>query len=628
MTNTAILTEWLSIGSLAFTVFRISLVWIAFHGAGTLLKQIEIMRKRFTSAPSIVFGMVMYIVLIFVFSILQILTRTSVLIMILPGAAIGSVVICRSFHTALSRIRFRTRYTLMIVPSLIALYLMISNIMIAGRPEMNFNDTQVTYMVQPDRWLNEGQIHFIDETTFSAFPMISEMLFLLPSSLATDRLDQMVLGQVFSLSMLIALVIASMTILGFRWRWYPAAMISIAGCTCLVLWSHFAKPDATALFFVTISLSMILAFLDRNETGWDYSPFLCMSLALGTKLTAYLALIPFVIMVLLVARKKIPGLGVLASSVLLTSFFPLVFALRTVIHTGTPFFPHFPLAPFLKPKWRMPDIDLTYAVFNDRSSYFFPSVGFMQNIYDYFVRWGSSIFLLLGGYALTLKKRFLRRRSFVLAGIALYACASLVLYYPAWWGAKYGILLIPFAALFGLHLLKDIRHGLAIATTLCILIYFVYDTPLSPTEYYGLNFRLGIIESYIAEDWKAQNLDVLEEQGELKLSLWMNEHLPQDSRLLSLYATKRYFSNHHWLVAWRYPPAARIYLDDTLEDEIELLQELEIDYLVMQYMSPATFDDARSVELLARIGPGDVLEPVIILDTYELLRFNPENYSQ
>jgi hypothetical protein len=279
----------------------------------------------------------------------------------------------------------------------------------------------------------------------------------------------------------------------------------------------------------------------------------------------------------------------------------------------------------------MPDARITYNVFNDRSSHFFPTVGFMKNIFDYFVRWGTSILLLAAGYFSTLRKGGLKLRNTVAAGILLYAAVSILIFRPAWWGAKYGMLLIPFSVLFGLFMFRKLKHGLVAATAISMVSYFCFDTQVSPVEHYGQDFRVRLMESYILAEWKVPGYEPLEEQGELALTMWMNGHIPPGSNILSFYVTKRYFSDHRWMVAWRYPPAARLYLENTLEEEVGILNELEVDYIFTVYGVPAPFDDERAVEIFSRIGPGDLLEPVIELDGHVLLRYNrlaPENPVQ
>ncbi len=619
------MTDWLSINSLAWSLLRVATVWLAFYGAGSLITRVKVIRKYFGLIPSVIAGMLLYMGILLALSLFHLLTRSMVPVFVTAGAATGLILLYLRLRKYFYGFRFRMKHPLIILPLLLAGYILLTNIMLAGRPEMNFNDTQVTYLVQPDRWLNDGRMTFLDEAIFSAYPMTSEMLLVLPSSLSEDRIDQMILGQLFEYSMVIALILLSMTILGFNWKWFPSAIISIAGCSTILLWGHFAKPDATALFFVTIALVILFKQITDSEYSSDLSSLLVMSLALTSKVTSYITLVLFLAMYAYhmfqnKTRKHHMILAIFALVIL-----PLIFAVRTFVHTGTLFYPYTLFGFLLKPQWRMPELHLSYYVFNDRSSYLFPAIGFFQNIWHYFGTWNSSIFLLLSGYILTLNREFLRRRTIILAGFAVYSIICIVLFYPAWWGAKYGILLIPFATVFGLYMFRSLKHGLVSATVLAAAVYFVYDTSISPTEHYGFNFRNGLMKSYMVKDWTLPAFQFLEKQPELKATLWMNRHLPANSTILSFYVTKRYFSNHRWINAWQYPVAAQLYLDNCLVDEVNILKELNIDYIIVLFSNPAPFDDENSVELFTRIGPGDVLEPVVNVDKHVIYRFCPEN---
>jgi len=623
--GSAIMSGWLSIDSLAWSLLRIALIWLAFHGAGSLASRIRFAGKHFSLMPSIISGMLIYIALISLLSLFHVLTRNVVAVFILAGASAGLVFLYISLKKFIPRFHFSIRNSLAILPFLLAGYILLTNLMLAGRPEMNFNDTQVTYLVQPDRWLDDARMSFIEETRFSAYPLTSEMLLILPSSLSIDRVDQMILGQLFEISMILVLILISMAMLNFGWKWYAPALISILGCSTILLWCHFAKPDATALLFVTVSLVILLKqTISRDDQIKDYSAFLVMGLALTSKFTVYLTLIPFFLMLYILLRDSSTRKPVIKGLFVLV-LLPLIFAIRTVIHTGTPFYPHAPLKFLLNSQWRVPDIQLTYAVFNDRSSHFYPTIGFLQNIWHYFGTWNSSLFLLISGFVLALKRNLLKRRFIILIGIGLYSVLSIILFYPSWWGAKYGILLIPFAAIFGLQMLRRLKYGLILATVLTVSIYFVYDTSISPTEHYGITFRNRLINSYISKEWTASGLQMIEKQPELEATLWMNHYAPPGSSILSFYATKRYFSDHRWIIAWRHPPAMKLYLENSISDEISILQDLSIDYVIIENINPAPFDDENSIELFSRIGRGDVLDPVAFIDGHTVLRFCPDN---
>jgi hypothetical protein len=616
-------TGWLGLGPFMWAILRVAIVWLAFLGAGTLVLGAGRIGRLFGRLPRVAAGMTVYMALAVLLSLWGLLTRTAVSVAVAAGAVPGAITAARSLRRRGARGEGSRVHPLVLLPAVLALYLVVTGLMLAARPELNFNDSQVTYMVQPDRWLNSGRMEFLDETTFSAFPMTAEILLVFPSSLSSDRLDQLILGQVFSHSLLIWTVFLSMIVLSFSREWFPAGIIAVTGCPILLLWTHFAKPDAFALFFLTVSLSILLRQIQEDAGPPDLSPYPLLGLALTSKLTAYPALVLFVPMYLYLLHSRKPGTGFLAASLTVAALLPLAFAVRTVLHTGSPFFPFAPLPSLLRPEWRMPGIELTYAVLSDRSSHFYPSVGFLQNIGQYFAAWNSSVFLLAGGYILTLKRELPAGRTLVLSGTAAYAVLSLLLYYPAWWGAKYGILLIPFAALAGLWMLRKVKRGLVIGTAAAMALYFLYESPLSPAEHWGIPFRNGLISSYVCGEWTIGDFDVLDAQPELAATLWMNGHLPPNSTVLSFNVKKRYFSDHRWIVAWRHPAAARLYLENSLEDEVGILEELGVDYVFLETGNPAPFDDENRVELFSRMGPGDLLDPVAAIDGCAVYRFDP-----
>ncbi len=619
--RTDLVMGWLGIGPLLWATFRVALVWAAFDGTGAVISGSRYRRRNFRLMPRVVIGMVAYILLALLLSLLHALTRPVLSVTVAAGAAIWALRAYRAARRSPPSFRPIRLSPLMLPAWLLAAFLAISALTVAGRPEMNFNDTQVTYLVQPDRWLNHGHIHFLEETKFSGFPMIAEILLLYPSSLATDRLDQLILGQVFSVSILLLLVPVSMKVTGLGARWIPAGAISILGCTILLIWSHFAKPDPTLLFFTTLSLSAMLRKITDEEHANDLSPYLLMGLALSTKYTAYLVLLPLTVMHLS-AFGRGKGWKFHAKAAAMVFLLPAAFAARTMLHTGAPFYPHTPPGLPVSSFWKDPPVQINYRIFDDKSSHFYPRVTMLRNVFDYFRAWGPPLFLLLAGLLATAGGK-VKRRGTVLLGFLSYSAAAVMLFRPAWWGAKYGILMVPFAALYGMRLLSEHRRGLAAATAVAVVSYLCFDTAVFNLERYDFFGRMRIVESYAKGRWAARGLEAVESQHELPMIMWMNGHLPENSRILSLFPTKRYFSNHTWLVAWRYPPAMRLFLDDSIDDELEILEELNVDYVLARYDAPAPMDDGRLIATLAGIGRGDILEPVLQLNGFLLLKFNP-----
>ncbi|MBD3278847.1 MAG: hypothetical protein GF388_11155 [Candidatus Aegiribacteria sp.] len=616
----------MSFHSLFWSLFRICLIWLSLYGYGSLVKKTSVVKRNFRSIPAVIAGFVVYILLTVLLSLFDILSRTVFASFIVTGAVVSLAFLSKRVINAKYMWLSALKKPISLPSFLIAVFVVFSVLLLAGRPELNFNDTQVTYLVQPDRWLDSGHIYYIEETVFSGFPLVSEILLVLPCSLSSNRFDQLIMGQLFQMSMLIALVLVSMRILKFDYKWYPIAVISICGCTILIIWSHFAKPDSTALFFVTVSLSILLKQYGEPQTKTDLSPYLVMGMALATKITAYLALIPFFTLVYMVQRKNRYSLKHFLRGILLISLFPLAFAVRTFIHTGSPFYPHAVLNWFLKPYWEKPDYRLTYDVFNDRSSHFFPQYGFLTDIWHYFSSWGVNLFLLIAGMLTAFVNRHrIFRLIPVLVSIFLYASIAMILFHPSWWGAKYGILLIPFAALLGLTILREYSKGFIVSSIITISLFIVYNTQLSPTERYGFSFFSSLYRSYYRNEWSYDEMPMIETQHELRAIIWMNEHIPDSSNVLSLYDTKRYFSDHDWYVLWRHPYLSRILLDNAIEEELQILHEVDIDYIFISERvesHPIPFDGENKVEILKRIGADDLLEPLASIDGYVLMEVN------
>jgi len=211
----------------------------------------------------------------------------------------------------------------------------------------------------------------------------------------------------------------------------------------------------------------------------------------------------------------------------------------------------------------------------------------------------------------------------VLTGIVLYSALSLVIFYPAWWGVKYGMLLIPFAGLFGMYMFKESSWGLLAATVISLGGYLIYDTPLSPTERWGIRFRAQLAKAYFTGEWPDDvNLDMVELQPELGVTLWMNHNLPDGSTVMSFSIMKRYFSDHQWIAAWRYPRSRWLYSENDLEAEIALLLELGVDYIVITTADPAPGNEENDLQMLAHIGPGNLLEPIVEIDGQMVLKVN------
>ena len=618
------LSSWLSIDYLAWSLLRISIVWLALHGTGKLILMIRAIRNPFRLMPSIIAGMLFYIALSAILSVSGFLTRQILSVFVISGALTGLLFLYIRIRMNFPRFRISKKHTLLILPMILAVFILLTNFMKAGRPDLFQDDTHVTYMVQPDRWLNQGHISFLEETKFSGFPLTVEMLMMLPSSLSDNRVDQLILCQMLQMSMLLALALMGWHIMNPGWKWIPAILISIAGCQILIEWASLAKPDITALFFVTTALLLLLKQIYNDEKQFDLSAFLIMGLALTSKQTAYLSLVPFTAMVLYIVRRDNWNIRRIISGLASVIILPLIFAIRTLLHTGSPFYPFMPVRFMLRPEWVPPDISLTFLKANDRSSDIFQQFGFLQNIWHYFRSWGSSILLLITGFLLVIRSRKFKPAVIIISATAVYSALCIAVFYPAWWGAKYGIMLIPFSAIFGIWLLRSIKHSLLPVTLSVILIFAFLESPISPVENIGFHFRAELLSSYLTGNWESEEYKLVNPDPYMPAILWMNSHLPEESRVLSLFARKRYFSNHEFIVLHRHPVSARLYLDNSLSEELEILRELEIDYVFGRQNDPIPLHDENLLEILSRTGPGDILDPIANINGYVIYGFLPD----
>ncbi len=623
MMGSTALTDWLSIDSLAYSVLRVAMVWLAFHGSGFLIMKIRGIRRLFPAMPSIIPGMLFYLSVVILLSLTGLLTRQITFFFILPCSTVSVYVLYLRLRKKILNLRLRKFPALQLITWIIAVFILITNTMMAGRPDLYQDDPHITYMVQPDRWLNDGRMSFLDETIFSGLPLTSEMMTVLPSSMAENRLDQLILSQMFQMSMLLALIICSFSILGTDRKYLPIAIISIAGCNILLIWAQLAKPDITALFFTTVALCLLFRtlFTHADTAKRDFSAFIVMGLAIATKLTAALALIPFFAMLFVLEKRRKISIRQLVLEFILLAAVPAAFAIRTMIHTGSPFFSAIQMKFLLKPEWVMPEINSYFITIQNRASDFFRSVSLFENVWHYFRTWGSTLFLLAFGFVFAWKSNERKSSAYVIAGISAYSLAALLLFHPAWWGAKYGILVIPFAGLAGLQWLNRTKHGLLTASIIVPVLFILYSSPLSPTEHHSTGYRLSLIQSYFSREWNYTSYPAMDIAPELPAQMWMNTNLPERSTVLSLFDKKRYFCNHRYIVAWRHPVAARIFLDNTIEDEIEILNYLEIDFIIARLSDPVPYDGENRVEILSRTGLNDILVPIALINGYVVYRY-------
>jgi len=93
--------------------------------------------------------------------------------------------------------------------------------------------------------------------------------------------------------------------------------------------------------------------------------------------------------------------------------------------------------------------------------------------------------------------------------------------------------------------------------------------------------------------------------------------------IFSILEEKRYFFDGTVIVGWRHPLGQQLYLDNTLEEEMRILDSLRVDYVGLYRENPAILNQEDRLAILDHIGMGDILEPLIIIDEgYLLCRYD------
>jgi hypothetical protein len=613
---------WLDLWFVPVSLLKLSLVLLSMYGLGRLFKMLPIVRTRFAACPPFALGMLAHVGIAVILSLAGALTRSLLRWLLLPGALFGLLRLLEMVRSKVHTLRLDKRKILHSILALPVLWLLVLGALSACRPCLEERDPLITYAVQPDRWLDEGRIHFLDETVFSAFPILGETIALWPASLASDMLEQLVLLQLFQRALLVLAVIIGASILRIGGVRLALALFVVLSCNLLFGLSGSAKVDMTALFFCTTALGLLLAKDGRHAR--DYSAFLLMGLALATKLTAYVVLLPFAVIVLSNRQNKRPKRLLGGAAALL--FFPAVFAVRTAIHTGSPFYPN--LAPdFLtKPEWQMPELHPLLEAMVDRTSGLYSSYGLLGNILELLKQWELPLILFVAVGLTSLIRKSLRRDLPVVLGILGFLGLSVAVYWPPWWGAKYTVLVIPFAALWAISKIR-VRNWVPIGYLLSsyVLFFALFSTRGYAYSRWELSRGTQLVESFVCSDWRVEGKRDLYVPPSVPMQLWCNPALPEDIRIVSLWDSKRYFSQHEWIAAWRHPQGRALFLSNTLEEEVEILRWLETDYVVFGREDPLPLSAENELLVLNRIGIGDVLVPRLVLNHFLLCRFQPEN---
>lgn len=611
--------DWMSPTAFIQTLARVVIVWLAFYGAGKILLKPLKVHKVFPLLPPEIVGMLAFVLLTIPLSLLGVMNRSVcpplLLLMAIPGALFGY----GRLREKLPGIRPGVLHVLM---ALFLGFVLMLNFTNASMPNIRFDDPLITYAVQPDRWLNRGGIYWLEETAFSGFPLLYEMTAVWPASLSSDRMNQLSVLQVFQMSLLVLAVFRGLGILKIcRKLWLPVAAIVLL-TTSLYIICSMAKTDTMALLFCTLALAAAVRQGEKGFTGSPLTSWLCMGMALASKQTAIVVVIPF----LLYSARAFLRLGPKWKALALGSLLmvPGAYGVRTMLKTGSPTYPVYPVSSLLREGWDLEDPEEN-ALLNDRSSYLHAHKNFplMKHAGIFFGYMEGNFLLLLAGAGVVLLSGRAGKALLTLP-VVIYGIIAIAVFWPPWWGAKYAVLIFPFTGLLGAKLLNGGRSG-AIATIFALLVAFVVPGYIAVAiEDRPIFYRTDVMASVLRGGWRDESrFGMLMSTPEGMTHMWANSFLPPETVIFSILEEKRYFFDGTVIVGWRHPLGQKLYHDNTLEDEIAILDGLNVDYVGFYRDNPAILRQEDRLAILDHVGTGQILEPVIIVnDGYMLCRYN------
>jgi len=587
---------------LLWIVIRITVFWLAVYGYGDIVRRY--IKKIGYDSPVEFAGIVSLLALSIPLSLIGILSRPVLTAILLIGTVIRIVTLVRNKP---EHIRFRFSRIHGVILLAFAGFIVLSNTMRASEPQTN-PDALITYAVQPDRWLSSGRIYYIEESQFSGLPSAGEILAAWPASLSQSRTDQLSLLQVFQMSMLLFSAVAAWKILG---RGKNGLLITVIACmatSMLAGWASLAKIEMTVLYFSSVAICLLYRGYIRKDGKFDPVPFLAMGLALSTKLTASVLLPSFLLLSFAIpAYRRLKTILVWGAII---SIIPLSFAIRSIIHTGVPFYP-LSISFFnsdedyvLPEVPRMTELARENAAPNDQLVNTEPEP-FLVNISVLITSWGLPALLFLLGMASLAMRRKLSSAALPLAAVLIYCLIASIAFNPIKWGAKYAFLMSPFLAALGTRWTEELVFPRL--SFYAFLLIVVLTSSLQP--------RLGYIFAYpgisSSLDFRPPNVVMVKALHE-----WCNENLPAGTRLLSLWKRERYFSDHVVIVMENHPLGRRLFLTDDLDEEMELLHRMDVDYIYFQSLDPMPGDLESYIQFLQ----SDRYEYVIEVSGFTLCR--------
>ena len=590
------------------TLIKVAIVWIAFYGAGHIAEAVFRIRKICPLLPKEISGALFLILLEIPLSVFGVMDRTVTPLLLLLFAVPGLLLLVKKLRNIEKPKKVSPG---MIIGLTALLVVAVLNLTYASMPNLMFDDPLVTYAVQPDRWLNSGRVYWLEETVFSGFPLTYEMMVVWPASLSSDRLEQLSILQVFQMTLLFFALFRGMQIIRIKKKFRIPLSITVLLCTMLYFWCSLAKTDTAAILFCTLALAAAVRELNDKSLKQQYTSWFLMGLALATKQTAILIVLPFVLykgfhFIRSSARIKLVSLACI-------SVLPVIFAVRTMIHTGSPIYPAHQIAGMVKSEWeRIPPPEEILEL-NDRASQIYSSTNFSvaKHIGIFLTSMEGILLLMLGGLVVALLKK--KQEWLLFLPLAVYFAASIVVLWPPWWGAKYSILIYPFVALLGVKAMQSReRFSSIFLTTVCVLSFVIPGFIATANIVFPAYYRYTVAKSVFAGEWDSSSgYRILVSSPEGMTHMWLNSYLKEPSVILSLHEEKRYFCDHTIYVGWRHPATQNLYLDNTLEDECVILDDIGVDYVLFYRSDPGVAEIEDRLLILDHIGMNEILEPVI-----------------
>jgi len=613
------MNDWMSPAAFIQTLARVALVWLAFYGAGKLLRKPLRIDRSFPLLPSEVVGMVAFVFLTIPLTLLGIMNRSVCPVFLFIFAVPGVLLAYGKVRDLLPGFKLKL---IQILPVLFLIFVLILNFTHASMPNLAFDDPLITYAVQPDRWLNSGGIYWLEETAFSGFPLLYEMTAVWPASMSSDRMNQLSVLQVFQMSLLVLAVFRGLSFLKVRKDLWTSAAIIILFCSAMYLWCSKAKTDTLAILFCTLALAAAVRQRDGDFRGSPLTSWLCMGMALATKQTAIVVLVPFLLYSGAGFFRYSTKWKILAVAAFLA--FPSAYAIRTMLKTGSPTYPVHTVNFMVREGWELQDPEENLMV-NNRASQLYESKFFspLKHVGVFFAFMEGCFLLLLAGIIASAAGRRWKDAALSVP-VLVYCAAAILVFWPPWWGSKYSILLYPFAAILGARLFQFSRHRAFLAAAVMIPSFIVPG--FIGVAGYGrhFNYRMAVLDAVVLRGWNSDS-----EYGKTMLStpeemtyMWANSVLDEGTVIFSIGEEKRYFFDGTVIVGWRHPLGQRLYVQNNLEEETAILDSLGVDFVGFYRIDPAVLDQEKHLEILDHIGIGEILEPVISNGGYLLCRYN------